>query len=50
MPHRLELGPPARLVLEDGSVWHGYGFGAEGTRLGPQLCRANCCHDPTTDW
>lgn len=34
MPHVWEQGPPARLVLEDGSVWHGYGFGAEGTRVG----------------
>ncbi|MEM1008838.1 MAG: glutamine-hydrolyzing carbamoyl-phosphate synthase small subunit [Myxococcota bacterium] len=24
----------ARLVLEDGSVWHGWGFGAEGTQTG----------------
>ncbi len=26
--------PRARLALEDGSVWHGYAFGAQGTRLG----------------
>ena len=26
--------PPARLALEDGSVWRGYGFGAEGSRVG----------------
>lgn len=25
---------PARLVLEDGSVWHGVGLGAPGTRVG----------------
>lgn len=24
----------ARLVMEDGSIWHGVAFGAEGTRLG----------------
>jgi hypothetical protein len=23
-----------RLVLEDGSVWHGFGFGAQGTQIG----------------
>src|SRR5579885_3368617 len=31
---RLEKGPPAVLVLEDGTVFEGYSFGAETTTFG----------------
>ncbi len=33
--------PRARLVLENGSVWHGYAFGAEGPCLGEDVFNTN---------